>query len=383
MMHIENTKRKWKKALKRWNKLLALILAIHCSLYQTYAYFTTSSKVESKIKTLGYNFTLNGNGGTFDSENITIINNSTILPIPTKLGYNFLGYSNILNGEINYSNNINNVNEINNKEIFANWESTTYSITYNLDNGTIFNQKTEYNVEETFTLPNPTKTGHTFLGWTGSNGTTPQKDLSVQKGTTGNLVFNANWETHLFEVDVNPIIQNTTYNGGVNSFTFSVWLNGEQVADRVTDYYNDAVPYGSTIRVYVYDRDGYNITSFRDKTWTITDSLIINPSWYDIIPPTITTFNVTNLGLHANQGTETGWDIRIYVEGYDSGSGIQKYQTWLVPYGNGSGSPRKDGNDRTMTDVINLNTASGRTFCAYAIDNAGNEAEQCKTIRVN
>lgn len=369
--------------MKKLNKLLALVLAIHCSLYQTYAYFTTISEVESKIKTLGYNFILNGNGGTFNSENVTIINNSTILPIPTKLGYNFLGYSNILNGEINYSNNINNVNEINNKEIFANWESTNYSITYNLDNGTIINQKTEYNVEEIFTVPNPTKLGHTFLGWTGSNGTTPEKDLLVPKGTTGNLVFNANWEINKYEVDVNPIIHNTTYNSGVNNFTFSVWLNGEQVADRVTDYYNEAVPYGSTIRVYVYDRDGYNITSFRDKTWTITDSLIINPTWYDNIPPTITTFNVTNLGLHANQGTETGWDIRIYIEGYDNGTGIQKYQTWLVPYGNGSGSPRKDGNDRTMTDVINLNTASGRTFCAYAIDNAGNEAEQCKTIKIN
>ena len=137
------------------------------------------------------------------------------------------------------------------------------------------------------------------------------------------------------------------------------------------------------MRVYVYDRDGYSVTSFRDNTWTVTSSFNISPTWYDNIPPTITSFNVTNLGLfNPDIGTKAGWNIRIYIDAYDNGTGMQKFQTWLTPYGNGSGSGRKDGQDRILENVIYLDEPSGRTFCAYAIDNAGNEAERCATIRV-
>ena len=38
--------------------------------------------------------------------------------------------------------------------------------------------------------------------------------------------------------------------------------------------------------------------------------------------------------------------------------------------------------DRTLKNVLYLEEDSGRTFCAYAIDNAGNEAEMCETIKV-
>lgn len=132
---------------------------------------------------------------------------------------------------------------------------------------------------------------------------------------------------------------------------------------------------------YVYDRDGYSVTSFRDKTWTVTSSFNINPTWYDNIPPTITSFSVTNHGyFNPSLGAKAGWNISIYINAYDNGTGISNYQTWLVPYGNGSGSGRKDGASRYMENVLYLNTAQGRTFCAYAIDGAGNESEKCETI---
>ena len=76
----------------------------------------------------------------------------------------------------------------------GNTDSTNYKITYNLDGGSMSGQPTSYNVESsTFTLPTPTKTGHIFTGWTGSNGTTPQKTVAVNKGTRGNLSYMANW----------------------------------------------------------------------------------------------------------------------------------------------------------------------------------------------
>ena len=510
--------------MKKLSKsIIVLLLVLCCSLSYTSAYFNSSSRISNVYKTEKYTFKLSGSGGVFSADDIIVNKGKTTLPTPTKRGYNFLGYSSSSNGNVDYSNVINNVNSINDKTIYAkwgaqtynisyalnggsisgqktsytiedtftlpiptktgydfvgwtgtglnnatknvtikgevgnrnysanwnattysigynlnggsisgqktsytiedtftlptptrkgydfvgwtgtglsgatknvtikgntgnksytaNWSATTYSISYNLNGGSISGQKTSYNIEQSFTLPTPTRTGYTFVGWTGSNGSSKQTSVSVSKGTTGNLSYTANWNINTYVVDVNPIIHNTSYNSGLSGFTFSVWLNGSLVADHVTDYYNGAIPYGTKLRVYVYDRDGYSVTSFRDNTWTVTSSFNISPTWYDNIPPTITSFSVTNHGFYdPNKGAKAGWNISIYINGYDNGTGIQKYQTWLVPYGNGSGSPRQDGASRYLTNVLYLDTAQGRTFCAYAIDNAGNEAEKCATI---
>ena len=75
----------------------------------------------------------------------------------------------------------------------GNIDKNTYNISYNLNGGTMSGQKTSYTVVDSFTLPQPTRTGYTFTGWTGSNGTTPQKTVTVNKGTRGNLSYTANW----------------------------------------------------------------------------------------------------------------------------------------------------------------------------------------------
>ena len=136
-------------------------------------------------------------------------------------------------------------------------------------------------------------------------------------------------------------------------------------------------------KVVVNERDGYTINSFKTKTFVIQKNTSVNPSWIDNIPPVITNFKVENLGYYnSSLGARAGWNIRIYIEGYDTGSGINKYQTWLVPYQNGSGAEREDGNNRVLTNVLYLNKPEGRTFCAYVIDNAGNESEKCETIKI-
>ena len=79
----------------------------------------------------------------------------------------------------------------------AKWTLNEYSITYKLDGGALPSGKTnptKYTVEsDTFTLVQPQKTGYSFLGWTGSNGTTPQRQVTIEKGSTGNRTYIANW----------------------------------------------------------------------------------------------------------------------------------------------------------------------------------------------
>ena len=53
---------------------------------------------------------------------------------------------------------------------------------------------TEYTIEtEKITLNNPTKFGYTFLGWTGSNGSTPQINVNIERGSTENKIYTTNW----------------------------------------------------------------------------------------------------------------------------------------------------------------------------------------------
>ena len=67
------------------------------------------------------------------------------------------------------------------------------------------------------TLKNPTKSGYTFLGWTGSNGTTASKSVTIKSGTTGDLAYTANWkqnEVKLTKIAIKTKPSKLTYNGG-------------------------------------------------------------------------------------------------------------------------------------------------------------------------
>ncbi len=87
--------------------------------------------------------------------------------------------------------------------------SKGFDILYNLNNGVISGNKTFYTENDAdYTLPAPTKTGYEFLGWTGSNGSTPQQKVSIPKGSTGNKTYTAEFARN---IDVNIIAKNTSY----------------------------------------------------------------------------------------------------------------------------------------------------------------------------
>ncbi|MBR3322623.1 InlB B-repeat-containing protein, partial [Candidatus Saccharibacteria bacterium] len=98
-----------------------------------------------------------------------------------------------------------NQNSLGDKTFEATWtaaEPTTYTIGYELNDGTLSveNAISFTKFTETFTLNNPSKTGYVFIGWTGSNGATPQKEVKVEKGTRHTLYFVANYEPNKYSV---------------------------------------------------------------------------------------------------------------------------------------------------------------------------------------
>ena len=72
-----------------------------------------------------------------------------------------------------------------------------YTITYDLDGGTVATANpTKYTIETaTFTLPTPTREHYRFTGWTldGSDDD-PSETITIPQGTAGNLKYTANWE---------------------------------------------------------------------------------------------------------------------------------------------------------------------------------------------
>ncbi|MCI9175802.1 MAG: hypothetical protein HFH49_12830 [Lachnospiraceae bacterium] len=73
-------------------------------------------------------------------------------------------------------------------------QNAEYKIDYNLNGGTVSGNPTSYTADILpITLKNPIRNGYDFTGWTGSNGSMPQKTVVLSKGSSGNKSFTANW----------------------------------------------------------------------------------------------------------------------------------------------------------------------------------------------
>ena len=91
-------------------------------------------------------------------------------------------------------------------DLYAHWVIDAYNITYETDDGVFeTTPKTTYSVIETFTLDNPSKPGYEFKGWCDSEVEECEGEEETEKiisaGTTGDLVFYAQWEPAEYNVD--------------------------------------------------------------------------------------------------------------------------------------------------------------------------------------
>ena len=154
----------------------------------------------------------------------------------------------------------------------GNTDSNVYSITYNLNGGTMNGQKASYTVADSFTLPQPTKTGYTFSGWTGSNGTTPQKTVTVNKGTRGNLSYIANWSANQYTVTYDA-------NGGTGTMDTDTATYNENYITKANQFTRTGYEFvGWTEKA---DGSGSNWTSWIGKPWkwTYTKNITLYAKW--------------------------------------------------------------------------------------------------------
>jgi uncharacterized repeat protein (TIGR02543 family)/uncharacterized repeat protein (TIGR01451 family) len=152
-----------------------------------------------------YDIFYNLDGGTphatANPTTYTVTTPTFTLHNPTKAGWNFAGWvetgslcspaaptgttvtinTGSITGDITYK---------------ATWTTVPFTITYNYNGGTAPGtpNPSGYNVTTPVSITqHPAKPGHTFVGWTGSNGAIPQLTVNVPAGTMGNLTYDAKW----------------------------------------------------------------------------------------------------------------------------------------------------------------------------------------------
>ena len=92
-------------------------------------------------------------------------------------------------------------------QIEAHFDEIEYTVTVSV-NG--IRNTINYTISSpSFTLENPSRENYDFIGWTGSNGSTPEETITIEQGTTGNKTYVANFRLKTVEIETNtfsPVI---------------------------------------------------------------------------------------------------------------------------------------------------------------------------------
>jgi len=176
-----------------------------------------------------YAVTLNTNGGTINSGNVTSYTYGVGATLPTAgdmtyTGHTFVGWydnENLTGSPVTAIGGT----ETGNKEYWAKWEANAYTVTLNTNGGTINSGNvTSYTYGVGATLPTAgdmTYTGHTFVGWYDNENLTGSPVTAISNTETGNKEYWAKWEANTYTVTLNTN-GGTINSGNVTGYTYGV-----------------------------------------------------------------------------------------------------------------------------------------------------------------
>lgn len=176
------------------------------------------------------------------------------------------------------------------------WSEKEYTIEYDLNDGKVTtNNPVEYGIEDdSFTLINPTKTGYTFIGWTGTGLDGLTMSVTIEKGSVGDRSYEANWQANTYTITLNP-------NGGsIANATITVTYDQAYTL-------NDPEWTGHTFGGWY--EGSKKVTS---GTWTRTSDLELTAKW-DIVEYDITYNLNSGTNSSSNPATYTVDDEVILV----------------------------------------------------------------------
>ena len=154
------------------------------------------------LNTYSITYDLNGGTASGNPTSYTVESATITLNQPTKTGYTFTGWSGTdLTGEDNLTVTIP-AGSTGDRSYTAHWSLNTYSITYDLDGGTASGNPDFYTVESsTITLNPPTRTGYTFIGWSGTDlSGSDNLTVTIPTGSIGNRSYTAHWSLNTYSI---------------------------------------------------------------------------------------------------------------------------------------------------------------------------------------
>lgn len=169
-------------------------------------------------------------------------------------------------------------------------------------------------------LNNPTKDGYEFIGWTGSNGTTPQTNAKILEGTHEPLTFEANWKPCDYKITYDlkggnaPVPDNRTgYNVDTPTFTLNNPTKDGYTFVGWTGS-NGSEPNPKTSVMQGTKGDLHFVANWKLKPFTISYNLNggkdpKNPKEYTKDTPDFTLKNPTKKGYIFTGWSGTGIDL--------------------------------------------------------------------------
>ena len=331
-------------------------------------------KFVSNMEEIRVKFDLDG--GLLEEDSMRVKYNEPygILPRPTKLGYNFIGwYTEKTGGEQIVSSTI--VKEKKAHTLYARW-SDKVSLTVDLNNGSssqTFNQK--YKIGEAITLINPTRTGYTFTGWTVTEGNSIISGNTLTMGSDDTTII-ANWQINMYLLDINGLLDGIETENINNYGTFDLYIDGELIGNDIIDYHN-LLPYGTRYEIKDIKASSnkiYNGVSLGNLSGTLQGASSVRLSF---------TTNSYNLSVNLNGGSTN----QTFKQTYKVGEVITlisptrtgyTFIGWTVTIGNGviSGNTLTMGNSNT-TIVANWKASTTIPIFTYTgscqiVDDSGN-----------
>ena len=203
---------------------------------------TTNISLNAKWEAKTVEVSFNANGG--DETNLEKVNvtfdQSVTLPITSREGYAFDGWYNgntkVVDGKWAIDSNV---------TLNAKWKANSYEISLDGAGATLTTNKISVNYDENFTLPTPTKTGYSFLGWYMEE----EKIVSGKYNYLSNIALIAKWQ--------------------VNSYVVTLDADGGTCANQTVN-----VTYGEAYDLGVASKDGYDFTG-----WYNENTIVNNPTW--------------------------------------------------------------------------------------------------------
>jgi len=270
---------------------------------------------------ISFTVTFNPNGGTVTPTTRSVNTGAQVgaLPTPTRAGFAFVGWFTALTGGSQVAANTAVTSDV---TFFARWNAT---VTFNANGGSVNPTTRVVQLGNTVgSLPTPTRTGHTFLGWfTAQTGGT---QVTANRIINSSVTFFARWNA---TVTFHP-------NGGsVNPTTRTV-----QVGNTVGNLPTPARAGHNFVGWFTAQTGGTQITASRIvdgnvtffARWTVIPSATVtfNPNGGSVTPTTRLVFVGTSVGALPTP-TRAG---HTFVGWFTSPSGGSHVTTNTIVHGN-------------------------------------------------